>query len=366
MRILHATQPTSAGVARYVAGVTAHQARAGHVVAVLRPPGGDLDRWLAEDVAVHDWEIGRQPGPGHLGAARRLAHVVSTSGADVVHLHSAAAGLAGRLALRGRVPTIYQPHAWSFLAATGAQRALALAWERFAARWTDVVVCVSEQEREDGRDAGVSGELVVVPNGVDADAWPAADDTERRAARDRLGWTRAPSVVCVGRLSRQKGQDLLVAAWPSVRAAVPEAVLHLVGEQQDLPLPATDGVVVHGPTSEVHEAYAAADVVVLPSRWEGLSLTLLEAMATGRSIVASTAAGNVEVLAHRPDALVDVHDADALARALVVRLRDPSLRDDEAAAHRRRVVAVYSITDTLDRVTDLADRVRRVVDHGRG
>ena len=70
-------------------------------------------------------------------------------------LHSAKAGLAGRLALRGRRRTVYVPHAWSFEAVQGAVGRASTVWEAAASRWTDMVVCVSEDERRRGREAGV-------------------------------------------------------------------------------------------------------------------------------------------------------------------------------------------------------------------
>ena len=68
--------------------------------------------------------------------ARALAGLIGSLAPDLVHLHSSKAGLAGRLALRGRRTTVFQPHAWSFEAVHGAVRAAGIAWERLAARWT--------------------------------------------------------------------------------------------------------------------------------------------------------------------------------------------------------------------------------------
>ena len=93
---------------------------------------------------------------------------------DVVHLHSSKAGLAGRLALRGRTPTIFQPHLWSFQVAGGVLRPVSAAWEALASRWTDQLVCVSDDELAAGRAAGVTAPAEVVCNGVDtAPAAPA-------------------------------------------------------------------------------------------------------------------------------------------------------------------------------------------------
>ena len=99
---------------------------------------------------------GARTRPQVAAETRRAYRLIRRVAPDVVHAHSAKAGLAARLALRGRVPTVYQPHAWSFEAVEGRTAGLARAWERWAARWTDRVLCVSEAERRTGERAGVA------------------------------------------------------------------------------------------------------------------------------------------------------------------------------------------------------------------
>ena len=84
------------------------------------------DGWLHDEIeqlggaSTSTGSRGGRPGPRVFGEVRRLRRILDSVAPDVVHLHSSKAGLAGRLALRGRLPTIFQPHAWSFEAATGA------------------------------------------------------------------------------------------------------------------------------------------------------------------------------------------------------------------------------------------------------
>ncbi|MYW34882.1 glycosyltransferase, partial [Streptomyces sp. SID2119] len=148
----------------------------------------------------------------------------------VVHAHSAKAGLAGRIAVRGRVPTVFQPHAWSFEAVDGRTAELALGWERFGARWADHILCVSESERRTGQQAGITARWSVIHNGIDLDRFRPGGQADRTAARASLPLLdgvdpQAPLVVCVGRLTRQKGQDVLLDAWRRLR--VPGARLVL-------------------------------------------------------------------------------------------------------------------------------------------
>jgi glycosyltransferase involved in cell wall biosynthesis len=220
--------------------------------------------------------------------------------------------------VRGRRPTVFQPHAWSFAAVTGPVATASLAWERLAARWADAVVCVSAGERGAGEAAGVRARRwAVIENGVDLDRFRPAD---RAAARARLGLPAGPLVVCVGRLSRQKGQDVLLRAWPPVSGAT----LALVGDGPDraaLEAAAPPGVLFAGRRDDVADWYAAADVVAVPSRWEGMALAALEALACGRQVVGSDVAGMREL---GPVDVVPPDDAEALAAALAAALAEPA------------------------------------------
>lgn len=351
-------QPTTEGVARCVADFAKRQMAAGHDVTVACPPGGDLPDWSRSGGArVVPWPARRSPGPWVLGETRRLGPIASPKdgsvGFDLVHLHSAKAGLAGRLALRGSVPTVFQPHAWSWLAAAGLVRGTARAWERAAARWTNRFICVSEAEADAGRAAGVTGRFEVIPNGVDLDAYPFAGRSERSEARGRLGLEETPTVVCLGRLSAQKGQDVLLRAWRAVAGRIEGARVVLVGdgpERARLEAEAGPGVLFAGNRTDPWDWLAAADVVAMPSRWEGMSMVMLEAMATGRPVVASDVAGAREALASEAGAVVPAEDPAALASALVARLADPDLAEREGRVGRERAERAHSLDATVARI----------------
>lgn len=341
LSILHVSQPTDGGVASYVADVVADQTARGWRVIVASPGWGDLTARVEASGAKHvDWTAGRAPGPGAFLDARRLARIVDDVEPGLVHLHSSKAGLAGRLALRGRLPTIFQPHAWSFEAVRGPLRSLALAWERRAAPW-GTTLCVSEAERRRGEEHGIHADWRVIPNGVDLDEWPEASSEKRSSARVSLQLEDLPTVVCVGRLCRQKGQDVLLRAWPGVLARVPDAQLVLVGDGPDAKklqrADASRSVRLVGRRADVRTWLAAADVVAQPSRWEGMSIGMLEAMATGRSIVASDVPGAEEALDGDAGGLVAPDDPAALANAIAERLLDPAKAAAEGRLARERV-----------------------------
>ena len=357
MRVLHVAQPTHGGLVTCVGDPVTDQVRRGWDVWVASPPDGDLpDVVAAAGAAFRPWPAARSPGPSSARETLRLREIVRAVEPDLVHLHSSKAGLCGRLALRGSRPTVFQPQAWSFHAAGGATGWAAAAWERLGARWAHALVCASETEREQGERAGIRARWRVIYNGVDVERLAEAGEVERRAARTRLGLSDAPLAVCVGRLSRQKGQDLLLDAWPAVRAQVPEAELALIGSGEDreaLEARAVPGVAFAGERDDVPDWLAAADVVVNSSRWEGMSLAIVEAMARGRSVVATDVAGSREAVGDEAGAIVPPEDAAALAAELAKRLADPALREAEGHAARARAVQAHDVRRTTAQVADL-------------
>jgi glycosyltransferase involved in cell wall biosynthesis len=347
------------GVAAYVIAACQDQVARGWRVTVACPDGGLAERLATAGIPRVAWSAGRNPGRDSLGEARRLAAIVDRHSPDALHLHASKAGLAGRLRTRfgRRLPTLFQPHGWSWLAVDGRLRAASLAWERAAARWTDLFVCVGAAEAEAGREQHVAGRYTVVRNGVDRRRYTVAGPAGRAAARHRLGLDPvAPLAVCVGRVTRQKGQDVLLAAWPHVRRGCPDARLALVGDGDllaALSATETDGVTFAGASTDVRPWLAAADVVVLPSRWEGLPLTVLEAFASGRPVVASRVPGLAEAVPPAVGALVPPEDPAALADALTRRLGPGDDAADRcraegvaAAAHAAR----FDLRHTFDRL----------------
>ncbi|MFI6644660.1 glycosyltransferase [Streptomyces sp. NPDC050504] len=350
--VLHVVQPGEGGVARVVLDQVAAQTALGLTVVLACPAGTRLAEEAARlDCALVPWPAVRSPARRLVREGRSLARIVASVRPDVVHAHSAKAGLVARAVLRGRVPTVFQPHAWSFEAADSRVCALALRWERWAARWTHRVVCVSEAERRRGERAGIRAPWSVVLNGVDLDRF--AVDTDVRGARRELPALAALpddalTVVCVGRLCLQKGQDTLLDAWPRVVERFPGAHLVLVGDGPDeaaLRRAAPASVTFAGAVDDTAPWYRAADLVVLPSRWEGLAVAPLEAMATGRALVVTDVDGARESLPPEQHALslVPPDDPLALAKAVTRLLERADLRSAQGESGRRHVVGQFDV-----------------------
>lgn len=355
-RVLMVSQPTITGVAQCALDWSTGLAERGWDVHVACPDDGWLSQACSQaGITTHHWSATRSPGPSVIGESRAFARLVDRVRPDVVHLHASKAGLVGRLVLRGTTPTAFSPHSWSFDAATGPVGAAALRWERTAARWTDAFVCVGDAEAADGAAAAVAGAFSVARNGVDTELIRPLGEADRQLMRRSLGIPLdARALVCVGRLQRQKGQDVLLEAWR--RADLGDAHLYLVGDGPDRQALEASGarqVTFVGSVARDRalDWMAAADLVVMPSRWEGMALVPLESMALGTPVIASDVAGAREAIDDATGRVVAPEDPAALAAALQQWFaQDHSVLDAARAAGRARIEEGFRLAATVDQV----------------
>jgi glycosyltransferase involved in cell wall biosynthesis len=228
-------------------------------------------------------------------------------------------------------------------------RALARAWVKLVASAANAVICVAETERRDVAALGIpASKLRTVRNAVAATG--PASDAERAAARASLGLDDGTFAVAVAaRLVEQKDPLTAVRAVAGL-----DGVLLFAGDgplRRDVEAAAAANVRVLGTLANVRSAIAASDVVLSTSLWEGLPLSLLEAMWAGRPIVASDAPGNVEAVGDAA-MLVPRGDADGF-RAALERLRDPIERTRLARLARTRVEREFEFERMLAETDDV-------------
>jgi teichuronic acid biosynthesis glycosyltransferase TuaC len=197
-----------------------------------------------------------------------------------------------------------------------------------ALRSAAAVTAVSQPLVDALRAAGVPAEkLTVIPNGVDTSRFALGD---RAAARQRLGLEPGPLVVCVSRLSYEKGVDVLIESARNLRASLPGVRLAIVGEGPERPaleaslasagLGAQARLVGAVPHAEVATWMTAADVIAMPSRREGHPNAAMEALACGRPLVASRVGALTELITPTRGITVPPGEPVALAAALAAAL----------------------------------------------
>ncbi len=232
---------------------------------------------------------------------------------------------------------------------------------RVVSAGVDRYLAVSRQVAAQLRDRfGVRpGKITLVPNAVSLDQFPHdAIPISIRPADPAA----PPTVLTVARLDPQKGLHHLVAA----AALLPEARVMVVGDGPErgaletliAQLGLGDRVHLLGFRTDIPELLAGCDLFVLPSLFEGLPLSILEAMAAGRAVVATAIGGNDEAVVDGVTGLlVPPADPQALADALRTLLREPERRRRLGEAGRRRAEAEFSATAMVRRVAAVYDEV---------
>ncbi|SES66544.1 glycosyltransferase family 4 protein [Geodermatophilus poikilotrophus] len=357
-RVAEVLATSTGGVGTHVRAVLPALVAAGADVRVCGPAATEqLFGFTAAGAAFAPVGISAGLSPG--ADARAVAALRrATAAADLVHAHGLRAGLvaaaARRLGDRSR-PLVLTLHNALPEGGGALRRVLRLA-ERATIRGADVVLAASGDLAENAWRQGAR-DVRVAP--VSAPPLPAAARTAAEV-RAELGLADGrPLVVAVGRLHPQKGYDVLLDAAARWAGSSPPPLVAVAGDgplQDELAariaaerLP----VVLLGRRSDVADLLAAADLAVLPSRWEARSLTAQEALRTGTPLVATRTGGLPELLGDGA-LLVPVGDPAALADAVTGLLADPARArrlaeagsrqaatwPDEAAT-ARQLVALY-------------------------
>jgi glycosyltransferase involved in cell wall biosynthesis len=310
-------------------GVAQH---VGKLVELLRRDGHEVDVVSVENTPYIPVKGLMNPSFALTALAKAVAKRLLGCSYDVVHAHNVPSAPAMRAARGGRVLTLHGVFSEQVGYLHGGLAGRLGAWaERKALGWADAVTAVSRSVAE--RYRGLGFEVLHVPNAID----PA--DLPREGVR--LGERQ---VVYCGRLSREKGVDLLLEVARRVNA-----LLVIVGGgplERELRELASDNPRVRFtgplPRGEALRIVKGSDVFVLPSRHEGLSTALLEAMAMGVPVVATRVGGNTELVEHGETGLLVDPEPGQLAEAVSLLLEDRDLARRLAEKAARVVEEKYS------------------------
>lgn len=345
------------GAEAVAATLALHSRGLGHSVQLASGGGFRAQDLVAEGVPHLDVPLASRRPLDLARSVRTLRKAVRAERPQLVHAHNVKAALVARLAVGRRVPVLATLH--------GVPAHELAAAARILRRAADRVVAVSPYVQEQ-----------LVAHGYPADRISIVENSitplprhPRTVARRRLGLCDdSPVVVCLARMVDQKRHDLLVRAWVGVRE---DAVLLLAGdgpnrtavEAQIAELALTDRVQVLGARTDADWLLAAADVAVLPTDWEGLPISLLEAMGAGVPVVVSRVGGVVETLGEGVR-LVEPGSPGALTEGLEELLGNAPLRATMGRRGQELVARLYGPNLMLDAYDDLFAELAGDEQHG--
>ena len=350
IRLCHLiTELAPAGAERCIYELSTRLDHQSYEVSVIALRGGAVADWLARagiDVHVLDvrtrWDV---------AAFCRLVKLLRQHRPDILHTHLFHADLVGRPASRlAGVPHLVH----SVHVVEGRFRPWQFAFARTGSRRYDRIVAVSQSVAEShSRRCHLPRRLYeVIYNGVDLQAF-SFNARARRDLRSKWGLTDEQVLLAfVGRLNEQKGVDTLLSAVGNLGARGKPVNLVIAGDGPQRHL--VEEFIVRGEggsrarflgvVQDVPAILSAADVLVMPSRWEGFGLAAAEAMAVGRPVIAGDVPGLREVVLHEQTGLlIPPQNSASLASAIERLLAGADLRARLGHAGRERIAENFSI-----------------------
>lgn len=334
-----------------------------HVLSLLKAFRPDIELhlatgeegWLCEEarklsIAVHRIRNLTQP----INPIKDAIALVETNkliakvNPDLIHAHTSKAGLIARLAARmRRVPCVFTAHTWSF--ADGIERTqqwISRPLERLAARAGGPIITVSEANRLAAIQAGIA-----TPEGL-ITIWNGMPDSAERAVPEYAG---TPTITMIARFVQQKNQLLLLRALSKITdlyklVFVGDGPMRSVIEEETVRLRMDGRVEFAGERNDVDVILGQSQMFVLSTNWEGLPLSIIEAMRAGLPVIASDVGGVAEVVRHAESGyLVKRGDEEDLRQRLQELISSPLLRLRMGRAGRELFQRSFTLDQMLDR-----------------
>lgn len=332
--------------------------------------GGNVHRedLEADGISFHGLDMASGFSAAALAQLRRLL-----PGVAILHMHGARAALFGRLALLltpGRRPrSVYSIHGFAAPHYPSPRRQMLLGVERGLASLTDRWICVSEAERDALLAAGIVDpcKVQVIRNGIDISRFAAVEVNlpEMKAELGLPDDAYVTTTIC--RLFRPRDFDTLLLAFQEIAREIPSARLLIVGdgplrpeiERQIAHLQLGGQVRLLGMRRDVPRLLRASNVLLLSSRgWEGLPLTVLEAMASGLPVVASDVGGTREALLDgKTGYLFTPGSVKALVERVLTLARNPQLAAEMGSRGLARVEQHFSLQRMIQETVAVYDQL---------
>lgn len=337
--------------------------------------GGELEQNMRECGIPVKVLCSNRPGSGSfydLIEIVRLAYFMRKNRIDIVHTHLFESNVIGRIAAKlAKVPvtvsTIHNIYHWK--KGKGFKNRIKALVDKITANYfTDMLIAVSDSVRKYHIDLGFNAKkIVILRNMVDLNEFKPLHNFDPVKKRRELRLDiNCPVILNVAVLSEQKGHKYLLKAAKSILTTVPNTQFLIVG---DGPLKAqlmsiakiagvSDNVTFIGMRKDIPELLSTCDIFVMSSLWEGLPITLLEAMAMAKPIVATSVGGIPEVIENGKDGiLVPPKDPEALADAIIYLLRNKEKAKEMGIAAMKKVEEQYSASVVVRKLEQLYEEL---------
>ncbi|MDR7923973.1 glycosyltransferase family 4 protein [Latilactobacillus sakei subsp. sakei] len=353
MRILYGiTASNWGGAQEYVFQLIKYETKLGNEIGIFIGEEGELSSRLKKISGVRVYivpELQREINIfTDLKAIKKIKNVYLDFQPDIIHLNSSKAGAVGRLAtkmLKIKPIVIYTAHGWAFTDGVSKKKAVVYkSIEKKLAKLTDKIFCVSQNDYDLADKANIfisETHGQVIYNGSDFKAFK-NNETKRK--------NDTPKILMVARFDKQKNQKLLIEALNLVKQ---KYELYFIGdgptreycEQLVTSFGLSDRITFYGFQKDVESFLKESDLFCLITNYEGLPISIIEAMATGLPVIASNVGGNKELVTSSNGALVK-NDKEMISIELAKILKNQELREKMGVESYK----MYKKQFTLDRM----------------
>jgi glycosyltransferase involved in cell wall biosynthesis len=345
------------GLETVVSTLAAAQRRSGHTIVVAPTLSAPGDGWnFATSLEHADVELVPLivPRRGYLRERALIRELCGRHGVNIVHTHGYRSDIVGGHAGReSGLPIVTTVHGFT---GGGLKNRAYEQLQRFVFRRFDAIVVVSRLQADQLRASGVPAHrLHVVPNALAAHSSPLSRDDARRA----LGLPSEGLLAgWVGRVSREKGIDVFIDALASIGEPTIGGVILGDGPERAPESARAEALAPGrfrwlGPVPDAAKYFAAFDLFVLSSRTEGLPMVMLEAMAAGTPVVATSVGGIPDLVSPAEGMLVPSEDPTALAGAIRATVLDRDAAAARASAARARQRAQFDVASWSARYEEI-------------
>ncbi len=356
MKILYLITKSEAGGAQtHVADLCVYFKSKGYEIAVMSSGDGWLKKECDKNgvIFVQNKYFSNKPRPRRLfKAIKEIRKYANEFKPDIVHCHSSAAAILGRIAIKGKIRTIYTAHGWGFnLGMNPLIRYAVLIAEKITAKYTDTYICVAEFVKNLGLKYNLAPEnkFKVVYNGVSLDD---VNQSKIKNLKSKI------DLIFIGRLAEPKKPELMIKAISLLPEKIKNSIKFVVvgdgPKRKPLEKLAENKKIkaeFRGSLSkdQVLMELKLADVFIFISAWEGFPYTILEAMSCGLPIIASDVGGVGEAVNETNGILVE-NEVGQIREAILKLVDNKELRLRLGEQGRRDVEQKFSLNQMLEKI----------------
>jgi glycosyltransferase involved in cell wall biosynthesis len=322
-----------------------------------------------EDFVFHSIPFSRNPfHPMNFVAFFKLFRLLKKNNYRLIHTHTPVASFFGRFAakLAGVPSVLYTAHGFHFF--DGAPKKNWLLYytaERLVARYTDALLVMNQEDFENGKKLGfVPGESLFLVHGVGVDVEKFSQVQEDKEIREELNISNdAVVVTCIAEFNQNKNHDFLLDAWYEISKRKKNIKLFLVGDgdlvkemREKVKYNKESSVFFLGKREDIPRILKESDINVLVSKREGLPRSIMEAMASGKPVIATDIRGNRDLIHDGVNGyLVKLGDVEGLANSIIKLAEDDDLRK-QMGKKAQEIIKAYSLENVLVEMAEIYDK----------